>query len=149
MLLIVDRFLKTNERFVVINVYAQGDVSRQQSLWDNISIRLVTYAEQNVCACRDFNDVCHVSERRSVGTFSRFTGMDGLNQFVDINILVDLPLWGRSYTWYKGDGKSMSRIDCFLLSDKWCLTWPNCFQLASTKGLPDHCPLVLSVDEEN
>jgi len=93
--------------------------------------------------------VRNVSERRTMGTSQRLAGMSGFNQFIDGNVLFDLPLRGRSYTWYKGDGKSMSRIDRFLLSDRWCVTWPNCRQLASLRGLSDHCPVVLSVDEEN
>lgn len=102
-----------------------------------------------MCVCGDFNVVCNVSERRSVGTIVCQSGIAGLNHFIDGNLLVDLPLRSRSYTWYRGDGKSVSRIDRFLLSDRWCLTWPNFFQLASTRGLSNHCPLVLSVDEEN
>jgi len=43
----------------------------------------------------------------------------------------------------------MSRIDRFLLSDRWNLTWPNCLQMALSRGVSDHCPLVLSVDVEN
>jgi len=62
---------------------------------------------------------------------------------------VDLPLRGRRYTWYRGDGKSISRLNRFLLSERWCLTWPNCFQLASARGLSDHCLLQLCIDEEN
>ena len=27
--------------------------------------------------------------------------------------------------------------------------WPNCVQVAQLRGLSDHCPLILSVDEEN
>jgi hypothetical protein len=53
------------------------------------------------------------------------------------------------FTWFKGDGTSMSRIDRFLLSEDWCLNFPNCFQVALLRGLSDHCPLQLSVDEEN
>jgi hypothetical protein len=44
---------------------------------------------------------------------------------------------------------SMSRLDRFLLNDEWCLVWPNCIQVAQLRGLSDHCPLLLSVDEEN
>jgi len=29
------------------------------------------------------------------------------------------------------------------------VTWPNCFQLASPRGLSDHCPLQLCIDVEN
>jgi len=43
----------------------------------------------------------------------------------------------------------MSHIDRFLLSENWCLTWPNCIQIAVSKGLSDHCPLVLSIDIQN
>jgi hypothetical protein len=42
---------------------------------------------------------------------------------------------------------SMSRLDMFLLSDNWCLTW--CIQVAQIRGLSDHCPILLSVDEES
>jgi len=60
-----------------------------------------------------------------------------------------IPLQGRSFTWYKGDGNSMSRIDRFLLSEEWCSRWLNCLQVAFMRGLSDHCLLVLSVDEQN
>ncbi|GAU18665.1 hypothetical protein TSUD_124980 [Trifolium subterraneum] len=44
---------------------------------------------------------------------------------------------------------SMSRLDRFLLSDEWCLTWLNCIQVGQLRGLSDHCPLIMSVGEEN
>ncbi|PNX69688.1 cysteine-rich receptor-like protein kinase, partial [Trifolium pratense] len=43
----------------------------------------------------------------------------------------------------------MSRLDRFLLSEEWCLAWPNCRQVARMRGLSDHCPLVLSANEED
>ncbi|GAU25959.1 hypothetical protein TSUD_373600 [Trifolium subterraneum] len=60
-----------------------------------------------------------------------------------------LPLSGRKFTWFKGDGVSISRLDRFLLSEEWCLTWPNCKQDARLRGLSDHCPLILSANEED
>jgi len=41
----------------------------------------------------------------------------------------------------------MSRLDRFMLSEEWFLTWPNCVQLAQIQGLSDHRFIVLSVDE--
>jgi hypothetical protein len=64
-------------------------------------------------------------------------------------MLVDLPLCGRMFTWYKGDGTSMSRLYRFLLSKDWCLVGPNCMQVAHLRGLSDHCPLFLTVNEDN
>lgn len=48
------------------------------------------------------------------------------NEFIDDCVLIDLPLCGRKFTWFKGDGRSMSRLDRFLLLEEWCLLWPNC-----------------------
>lgn len=62
---------------------------------------------------------------------------------------MDLPLCGRNYTWYKGDGLSMSHLDTLLLNEEWCLSWLNCMQVAQMRGLSDRCLLLLSVDEEN
>ncbi|GAU41823.1 hypothetical protein TSUD_299890 [Trifolium subterraneum] len=43
----------------------------------------------------------------------------------------------------------MSRLDRFLLTDEWCLAWPNCTQTARLRGLSDHCSLVLSADKDD
>ncbi|KAK2449150.1 hypothetical protein QL285_008374 [Trifolium repens] len=43
----------------------------------------------------------------------------------------------------------MSRLDRFLLSEEWCLDWPNCTQVARMRGLSDHCALVLCDSEED
>ncbi|GAU48380.1 hypothetical protein TSUD_118070, partial [Trifolium subterraneum] len=43
----------------------------------------------------------------------------------------------------------MSRLDRFLLSEEWCLAWPNCTQTARLRGLFDQCSMVLSADEDD
>ncbi|GAU14347.1 hypothetical protein TSUD_309070 [Trifolium subterraneum] len=143
------RFIKTDEEFYLFNVYAPCEDNEKQMLWDSLSGKLQQLEGKKVCVCGDFNAVRCDEERRSIrhGTGSRDHGP--FNQFIEVNGLVDLPLSGRSFTWFKGDGSSMSRLDRFLLSEDWCLTWANCIQTAQLRGLSDHCPLVLSVDEEN
>jgi len=71
------------------------------------------------------------------------------NKFIADGLLVDLPICGRLFNWYRGDGQSMSRLDRYLLSVNWCSAWPNCFQVANQRGLSDHVPLVLLVDVDN
>lgn len=108
------------------------------------------YVGLNICVCGDFNVVRGLDERRSaVTSTSRLIGSDSFNNFIDRSLLVDLPLVGRRFTWYRGDGYSMSRIDRFLLSEAWCLRWPNSIQIAQLPGLSDHCVIVLSVDDQN
>ena len=72
-----------------------------------------------------------------------------LLDFIDTFVLVDLPLVGRSFTWFRGDSKSMSQLDRFLLSETWCLTWPNCVHVVRLRSLSDHCPISLSLNEDN
>ncbi|PNX62070.1 cysteine-rich receptor-like protein kinase [Trifolium pratense] len=44
---------------------------------------------------------------------------------------------------------SSKKTPWFLLSEEWCLAWPNCMQVAQMQSLSDHCPLILSANEEN
>lgn len=72
-----------------------------------------------------------------------------LKILLKINVSINFSLYGRMFTWYKGDGYYISRIDRFVLSEDWYIAWPNCIQVAQPQGLSDHCPIMLSVDEEN
>ncbi|XP_045791342.1 uncharacterized protein LOC123886049 [Trifolium pratense] len=143
------RFSKTGEEFYMANVYAPCDDGAKQGLWESLSARLLLLAGKRVCVCGDFNAVKHIDERRSVRGGNRSSDHIPFNQFIEDNMLIDLPLIGRKFTWFKGDGHSMSRLDRFLLSEEWCLNWPNCKQMAKMRGLSDHCPLVLSANEEH
>jgi hypothetical protein len=72
-----------------------------------------------VCVCGDFNEVRYAEERRSLRGDGAAVATQYFNVFITDNGLIDLPLCGRRFTWYKGDGSSMSRIDRFLLSEEW------------------------------
>jgi len=148
-MMIHGRFIKSNEEFYLFNVYAPCDRITKQALWTSLSSRLLSMGRLNVCLCGDFNSVRSADERRSVRGTQTLDEFAPFNEFIDECVLIDLPLCGRKFTWFKGDGRSMSRLDRFLLSEEWCLLWPNCMQVAHLRGLSDHCPIVLSVDEEN
>ena len=99
-LVILGRFVKTDEHFTVFNVYAPCDSSRQQALWNNLSHRLSSLLNQNVCICGDFDAVRRVEERRSVGNNFCQARSANYNLFIEDNLLVDLPLRGRNFTWF-------------------------------------------------
>ncbi|PNX62937.1 cysteine-rich receptor-like protein kinase, partial [Trifolium pratense] len=65
-----------------------------------------------------------VDERRSVRGGHRSLDHVPFSRFIEDNTLVDLLLIGRKFTWFKG-------------------------QVARLRGLSDHCPLVLSANEED
>jgi len=101
------RFLQTGDDFVLFNVYTPCDVGGQSAWWGTLSSRLVNLQGQNVCVCGDFNVVRRVDERRGVGAVLRVMGVSDFNNFVDGSDFIDLPLTGRRFTWYRGDGLSM------------------------------------------
>ncbi|CAJ2674421.1 unnamed protein product [Trifolium pratense] len=142
-------FVRSGEEFYLANVYAPCNSRAKQVLWDSLSVIIQALGRSRVCVCGDFNAVRSVEERRSANDGYRPSDHIPFNRFIDDNTLIDLPLCGRKYTWFKGDGRSMSRLDRFLLSGEWCLTWPNCTQAARMRGLSDHCPLVLTAGEED
>ncbi|XP_024640624.1 uncharacterized protein [Medicago truncatula] len=148
-LMIHGRFIKFNEDFYIFNVYAPCNRSAKQKLWNLLSSRLLSLCNNKVCVCGDFNTVRSVEERRSVRGSQVVDDCTPFNDFIEDRVLIDLLLSGRKFTWFKGDGRSMRRLDRFLLSVEWCMVWPNCIQVAQLRGLSDHCPILLSVDEEN
>ncbi|GAU20900.1 hypothetical protein TSUD_120920 [Trifolium subterraneum] len=99
--------------------------------------------------CGDFNVVRSTEERR--GSVRVVSNNDSIhfNHFIEESSLIDLPLSGKCFTWFRGDGRSMSRLDKFLLSEDWCMVWPDCVQFALMCGLSDHCHLSLTMDEVN
>jgi len=118
-------------------------------MWERLTPYVISKAEFCVCICGDFNSICSVEERKGRGSLFRQMDADMFNTFITDTLMIDLPICGRLFTWYRGDGISMSRLDRFLLSEKWCEAWPNCIQVAYQRGLSDHVPLVLMVDEAN
>jgi hypothetical protein len=59
-----------------------------------------------------------MEEQKGRSTVFRQMEADMFNTFITDTLLIDLPICGRLYTWYRGDGFSMSRLDRFLLSEK-------------------------------
>ncbi|MCH95019.1 transposon TX1 putative protein, partial [Trifolium medium] len=63
--------------------------------------------------------------------------------FIEDANLMDLPLLGRRFTWYHANGRSMSRIDRFLVSPEWLEMWGDCLVWVCPRDISDHCPLIL------
>jgi exonuclease III len=114
------RFLSSGEEFHVANVYGPCDSAAKQGLWDSLSLRLQSLGGKRVCVCGDFNAVRCVDERQSLRVGQRPLDHIAFSRFIDDTFLIDLPLNGRKFTWYKGNGVTMSRLDRFLLSEEWC-----------------------------
>ncbi|XP_020223262.1 uncharacterized protein LOC109805546 [Cajanus cajan] len=100
--------------------------------------------------CRgDFNAVRVEGERRGVSSYWREDDMKCSDEFIIESELVDLPLVGRKYTWYKINGKCMSRLDRFLVSNAWLSHWPHTTQWGLSRGVSDHCAILLKNEDIN
>ncbi|XP_068486497.1 uncharacterized protein [Phaseolus vulgaris] len=73
------------------------------------------------------------AKKRKIGDF---------NEFIDKNMLVELPLVGKKFTWYKPDGFAKSRLDRFLVSMEWLQMWPTSKQYVQQREVSDHCAIV-------
>ncbi|KAL8557528.1 hypothetical protein ACS0TY_004824 [Phlomoides rotata] len=56
---------------------------------------------------------------------------------------MDLPLHGRTFSWYRPDGTCKSRLDRILISSSWLNLWPYSFQRGLKRSISDHCPIIL------
>jgi len=148
-LVIKGMVIQTAEEFIIINVYAPCDALSKTALWERLVQLIINNTDVCLCICGDFNSVRGIDEKKGKGTMFRQVEADVFNKFIDDSSMIDLPLCGRLFTWYRGDGVSMIRLDRFLLSEKCCDIWLNCIQVACQRGLSDHVPLILSVDETN
>jgi hypothetical protein len=137
--------------FSLANVYAPCSGVGRVRLWQELSGVLQHHGQTAWCVLGDFNAIRSSEERKSrvrrLEVLSEET--HAFNQFIEANSLIDLPLCGRKFTWYSSDGRAMSRLDRFFLSDDWVLSLPNCIQTALPRTLSDHCPIVLAVDDQN
>lgn len=79
------QFIKSGTQFTLLNVYAPCDAHHQQLLWHNISFRMRSLLEKNVCVCGDFNVVRCPEERRSVSSVAIQQGSASFNDMISNN----------------------------------------------------------------
>ena len=84
--------------------------------------------------------------RRGVNTevsTTQLLEMSLFNNFIGEVELEDLNVFGRRFTWYHPNGRSMSRIDKVLISEEWYQCWGDNYLWVLPRDVSDHCPLVL------
>lgn len=65
----------------------------------------------------DFNAVKNGGERKGRTTLGNHSEWDEFSCFINDIGLVDVPIKGKKFSWFSGDGKLKSRIDSFLVSN--------------------------------
>lgn len=129
----------------IINVYVPCMLSDKRELWDRLGIIIGQNSTLCICVIGDFNSIRRVSERAGVSMLANYRDIQAFDSFIYDTGLVDIPLHGRNYTWYKQDGRCKSRIDRVLLNNNWLSRWPNAHQVGLRRTVSDHCPLLLQI----
>ncbi|KAL8508456.1 hypothetical protein ACS0TY_018907 [Phlomoides rotata] len=118
-------------------------------MWDMIKSISLQNSEECVCVVGDFNAIKEENERVGRAEFSNQRGIRLFREFIELSNLIDLPLQGRSYTWYCSDGSCKSRLDRLLVNDQWLLNWPNATLKGMGRSVSDHCPIFTDFEKKN
>jgi hypothetical protein len=130
----------------VVNVYAKCDLQARRELWECILMSKRGFGGDAWCVVGDFNSIRELEDRRGVGAGSSPSNRADIfvfNNFISGMELLELPLYGRSFTWAHPNGVSMSKLDRVLLLEGWLDSWPNPVVWALPIDVSDHCPIVL------
>ena len=122
-------------------VYRPNEDNMRGALLEELS-RMHSRWNTAWCVFGDFNTIRYPSERLGCKAFN--PAMFAFSDFIEANYLVDLPLEGASFTWFRDSGSAcMSRIDRTLASVDWVDHFGNVSQRVLPHVVSDHCPLLV------
>ncbi|XP_058778478.1 uncharacterized protein LOC131652588 [Vicia villosa] len=127
----------------IVNIYAPCEGRKKHELWAALSSRVREKNGESICVLGDFNSIRNGEERRGSAVNIRSEKAEEFDNFITGADLIDLPLHGSKFTWSRTGGSARSRIDRFLISEEWCISWPSSSQWALDKELSDHRPILL------
>jgi hypothetical protein len=136
----------------VVNVYAKCEIQARRRIWDNILISKRGFGGDVWCVVGDFNSFRAEEEMRGASDVSGVSYRAGISAFNDFIVgveLLEIPLFGRTFTWVHPNGVLMSKLDRFLLLDGWVEKWSNPMVGALHRDVSDHCPIVLRYNDDD
>lgn len=120
-------------------MYASQLPSKRVELW-NFIYAIMSSWQGSIVTFGDFNEVRNESERRGSSIDERATNK--FNEFIRHNNLIDVKIVGSNFTWIKGGGTKLSKLDRFLINDCFDFTWPNSEVSTDARIFSDHKPLI-------
>ncbi|PNX92925.1 hypothetical protein L195_g016071, partial [Trifolium pratense] len=133
----------------IINVYSPCNLSGKRKLWNDLLEFKLNNEQGDWCLGGDFNVVMKEGERQGSSSFSRHNERMEFCQFADAMELIDVLVAGKKFSWFSADGKAMSRLDRFLLSDKFIEKGAASGQWIGNRDISDHFPIWLMCSNVN
>ncbi|XP_058732668.1 uncharacterized protein LOC131604227 [Vicia villosa] len=138
-----------NKFYYLINVYSPCLRTKKMELWKKLLELKEAFKDGDWIVGGDFNAIKNSRERKGRGLFMNNREMELFSEFIDKSELVDIPCKGKKFSWFSGDGKSMSRIDRFIVSNDVVSRWEVTGQLIGDRDISDHCPIWIIKDHRN
>ncbi|KAJ0445513.1 putative RNA-directed DNA polymerase [Helianthus annuus] len=141
-LLITGHIIGVNEPINLLNVYAPNDSGKRRLLWAEISALKLQFPGLWL-AFGDFNEVRQIEDRVN----SKFDALAAatFNDFILSMDWHEHPMSGGSFTFISNHQEvKLSKLDRFLVCDRFMGLWPLAKVSVLSKGLSDHCPIFLS-----
>ncbi|XP_071714299.1 uncharacterized protein [Rutidosis leptorrhynchoides] len=131
----------------IVNVYGPHEDRGKQRFWSELSRTIDSDVEEAWVLCGDFNEVRCESERFNCDFVE--SRAKKFNKFIIENSLIDLQMSGRCFTRVSGDGLKYSKLDRFLVSEKFLHLWHDISAGIMERHLFDHCAIFLKDEERN
>ncbi|XP_058784613.1 uncharacterized protein LOC131659440 [Vicia villosa] len=131
----------------LVNIYAPCSVNLRRELWQRLIDRRTNSLNEEWCLGGDFNEVTSSDERLGEGLNHNRKGMEEFRDFMVRMGVVDLPCVGGRFSWFKDNGKAMSRLDRFLLTNNLIDAWGVIDQRIGIRDVSDHAPIRLFCGE--
>ncbi|XP_058783019.1 uncharacterized protein LOC131657664 [Vicia villosa] len=143
------KVLWKNDIYYVVNVYSSCDIIKKKLLWQELLRLKNAFTDGEWIFGGDFNAIKDRRERKGRAVTINNIEIDLFAEFIVNSDLVDVPSKGKKFSWYSGDGRSMSRIDRFLVSNQVVNKWGVVGQIIGDRDISDHCPVWLVKDNVN
>lgn len=127
----------------ILNVYAPCLLEDRIDLWDRLNTVVHQLGDSCICLAGDFNSIRYEHERCGTGGLVNRRDLRKFEEFICSADLIDLPLHGRKFTWYRPNARYKSRIDRILVNNEWLSMWPYTYQKGLPRSISDHFPLIL------
>lgn len=89
----------------------------------------------------DFNAIKKESERKGLNHAVNSIEMVEFNYFILDMDPVDVSICGGKFTWHKSNGKSMTRLDKYLISEELLETWKISCEFIGSRAVFDYNPI--------
>ncbi|KAK7268946.1 hypothetical protein RIF29_21657 [Crotalaria pallida] len=125
-------------------VYAPNDREGRIRIWQQLKI-LKQSSNSPMMIMEDFNEILCPSERKGCSRLQ--ASAEDFQEWVSDMCLIDLPLLGRKFTWYRNN--SASKLDRIFVEAEWVSRFPEMKLWGLNRSISNHCPLLLECSKVN